>query len=252
MDGWRLRMKAALVAGCALAGLASAPLAVRAQVVTAAAASPASASLNLAPGFTHRPAGSTLLVVPPDLELFSISAGGISEPRADWTSAAQRHFREALHAKRKGFGTRFKELTANELDEFAELSHLHGAVAQAVSLHHVVGGAWRLPTKPGGLEWSLGDAVAPLREKTGADYALFFWIRDSYASAERKAAMVAMALFGVGLTGGTQVGYASLVDLRDGRLVWFNALNRGYGDLREPSSAQESLDALLRAFPQAR
>lgn len=213
---------------------------------------PAAGSANLAPGFTHRPAASTLLVVPPEIELFSISAGGVTEPRADWTSAAQRHFREALHARRKAFGTRFKELIPSELDEFAELSHLHGAVAQAVFLHHVVGGAWRLPTKPGGLEWSLGDAVSALREKTGADYALFFWIRDTYASTERKAAMVAMALLGVGLAGGTQVGYASLVDLRDGRLVWFNALRRGTGDLREPASATETLDTLLQAFPDAR
>jgi hypothetical protein len=93
--------------------------------------------------------------------------------------------------------------------------------------------------------------VAPLRAKTSADYALFFWIRDSYASAERKAAMIAMALLGVGLTGGAQVGYASLVDLRDGRIVWFNALSRLSGDLREPGSAAETLDALLLAFPRA-
>jgi len=222
-------------------------------VLTAPAlhAQPASPSVHLAPGFDHRPVASTLLVIPPDLELFSISAGGVSEPRADWTTAAQRHLREALHARRKAFGTRFKELTALELDDFSELVALHAAVADAVSLHHISGGIWRLPTKPGGLEWSLGDAVAPLRAKTGADYALFFWIRDSYASPERKAAMVAMALLGVGLTGGAQVGYASLVDLRDGRLVWFNGLRRLSGDLREPGSAAETLDALLRDFPRA-
>ena len=214
-------------------------------------AQPASPSAQLAPGFDHRPIASTLLVIPPDLELFSISAGGVSEPRADWTTAAQRNLREALHARRKVFGTRFKELTALELDDFSELVALHAAVAEAVSLHHVKGGIWRLPTKPGGLDWSLGDAVAPLRAKTSADYALFFWIRDSYASAERKAAMIAMALLGVGLTGGAQVGYASLVDLRDGRIVWFNALSRLSGDLREPGSAAETLDALLLAFPRA-
>jgi hypothetical protein len=247
--------KAVAAAGCVWVALmlAGAPARAQSPSVPAAASAPVEASSpNLAPGFSHRSAASTLLVVPPDLELFSISAGGITEPRADWTSAAQRHFREALHARRKAFGTRFKELTARELDEFAELSHLHGAVADAVFQHHVVGGAWRLPTKPGGLEWSMGEAVAPLREKTGADYALFISIRDSYASAERKAAMVAMALLGVGLAGGSQVGYASLVDLRDGRLVWFNALRRGTGDLRESGSAEETLDALLQAFPAAR
>ena len=40
---------------------------------------------QLAPDFNGREASSTLVVVPADLELFSISAGGLSEPRADWT-----------------------------------------------------------------------------------------------------------------------------------------------------------------------
>jgi hypothetical protein len=228
-------------------GQAQSPVPPQGAVSRQVAASP-----QLAPGFTQRAAGSTLVVLPADLELFSISAGGVTEPRADWTASALRHFREALHARRKAFGTRFKELTARDLDEFAELTALHGAVADAIFLHHAVGGTWRLPTKPGGLEWSMGDAVAPLRARTGADYALFFWIRDSYASAERKATMLAMALLGVGMAGGSQVGYASLVDLRDGRVVWFNALRRNSGDLREPASAGETLDTLLQAFPPER
>jgi hypothetical protein len=98
----------------------------------------------------------------------------------------------------------------------------------------------------------MGEGVQLLREKTGADYALFTWIRDSYASAERKAAMVAMAIFGVGLVGGSQVGYASLVDLKTGRVVWFNDLRRASGDLREAGNAAETVEALLRSFPPAR
>ena len=66
--------------------------------------------------------------------------------------------------------------------------------------------------------------MRPLQEKTGARYAVFIYVRDSYASAERKAAMVAMAMLGVGLTGGAQIGYASLVDLETGRVLWFNRL----------------------------
>jgi hypothetical protein len=70
-----------------------------------------------------------------------------------------------------------------------------------------------LPTKRDRLDWSLGDAVRPLKERTGADYALFTWMRDSYTSNERKLAMIAMAMLGAISFGGEQVGYASLVDL---------------------------------------
>jgi len=205
-----------------------------------------------APGFEQRPAASKLVVVPADMELFSISAGGVQEPRADWTEAAQGHFRTALLARRQLLGTNMQELQEREMDEFSQLNALHGAVAEAVFLHHMWAGSLKLPTKNDVLDWSLGDAVAPLRAKTGADYALFFWIRDSYASAERKAAMVAMALLGVGLAGGAQVGYASLVDLKDGRVVWFNHLLRGTGDLREAKPAEETVDALLKGFPVAK
>ena len=136
------------------------------------------------------------------------------------------------------------------MDELAQLNALHGAVAEAVFLHHMLGIA-KLPTKDGLLNWTLGDAVQPLRDKTGADYALFFWVRDSYASAERKAAMIALALLGVGVSGGMQIGYASLVDLKDGRVVWFNNLARMSGDLREAKAAEETVEALLRNFPAA-
>jgi hypothetical protein len=194
-------------------------------------------SRHLAPGFTHRAAPSRLLVVPADMELFSISAGGVKEPRADWTEAAQQHFKAAL-AARPELGGRVAELSPVQFDEFAEIVNLHRAVADSVFIHHSSG--------------SLGDVVRPLKARTGADYALFTWIRDSYASSERKAVIVGMALLGSFTFGGEQIGYASLVDLNDGRIVWFNDLKRMTGDLRDPQAAAETVEALLKGFPAAR
>ncbi|HSH90814.1 MAG TPA: hypothetical protein VK996_12580 [Ramlibacter sp.] len=206
-------------------------------------------SRNLAPGFTHRLANSTVVVVPADMELFSISAGGVMEPKADWTAAAQKNFKTSLDGQSRMIGKTAAPLTEADMDAFAQINALHGAVAESVFLHHMMGSVLKLPTKNDQLDWSLGDAVKPLKDKTGADYALFFWVRDSYASAERKAAMVALALLGVGISGGTQVAYASLVDLRDGRVVWFNMLRRAGGDLREPAPAVETVESLLKGFP---
>lgn len=218
-------------------------------VAVSLAAVPAQAqnSRQLAPGFTVRPAASKLVLVPMDIELFSLSAGGVAEPRADWTEAAQKHFKVSLQSRHALLGSQVSELGDKEMDELAQINTLHGAVAEAVFLHHMSG--FKLPTKNDVLDWSMGDAVEPLRAKSGADYALFFWVRDSYASAERKAAMVALALLGVGISGGIQIGYASLVDLRTGRVVWFNNLVRMSGDLREAKAAEETVDALLRGFP---
>jgi hypothetical protein len=38
-----------------------------------------------------------------------------------------------------------------------------------------------------------------------------------------------------GIMGGVQSGFASLVDLRTGDIVWFNQLGRATGDLRSRS-----------------
>lgn len=206
-------------------------------------------SKNLAPGFSQRPAVSKLVVVPADMELFSIGAGGVAEPRADWTLAAQKNVKSGLAARKQQLGAGVLELEEKDMDELAEINSLHGAVAQSVFLHHMIGGVLKLPTKNDALNWSMGDAVKPLKDKTGADYALFIWIRDTYASSERKAAMIALAMLGVGIAGGAQIGYASLVDLNDGRIVWFNDLRRASGDLREAEPAKETVEALLKGFP---
>jgi hypothetical protein len=213
----------------------------------AQAADSTESSRHLAPGFKTRPAASRLLVLPADMELFSISAGGIEEPRADWTDAAQKHFKAAL-ATRRDLGDNRIELAEVQLDEFAEVLALHRAVAESIWVHHV--GGLKLPTKDERLNWTLGStAVQPLREKTGADYALFFWVRDSYASGERMATIVGMLLLGSIMTGGTQHAYASLVDLHTGRVVWFNDLQRMWGDLRQAQPAAETVESLMKGFP---
>lgn len=209
-------------------------------------------SKNLAPGFEALQKSARIVIMPTDIELFSISGGGVLEPKADWTDAAAKNFRAALIARKQQLGASGIELSERDADDFAELNALHAAIARAINLHHFGPDAYALPTKEGRLDWSLGEAVRPIRRKTGADYALFSWIRDSYASGERVATMVVLGLVGVVLSGGSQVGYASLVDLETGRVVWFNRLSRMSGDLREPSKAVETLDALLADFPEAR
>jgi hypothetical protein len=204
-------------------------------------------SRNLAPGFTSLPKGTQLLVAPLDVELFSISGGGVWEPKADWTDVAQRHLKAALDGRARALGLSTVDMDPAKADDLAELLSLHGAMAGAIATHH--NGALKLPTKEGKLDWSFGDALRPLQQATGQRYALFTWVRDSYASAERKAVMVGMALLGVGLVGGIQIGYASLVDLETGQVLWFNQLVRGSGDLRETQAANESVNVLLTGFP---
>jgi hypothetical protein len=218
----------------------------------AVASAPAAAqSGSLAPGFATLARADDILVLPVDVELYSLSAGGVPEPKADWTQTAAGHMKQALQARIDELGLRSRHADEAHAEEFAEQVSLHAAVAQSIALHHAMGGVMALPTKQSKLDWSFGDAMQGLQARSGARYGLFVWVRDSYASAERKAAMVAMALLGIGLTGGFQVGYASLVDLQTGQVLWFNRLARASGDLREAEPAAESMKALLAGFPTA-
>lgn len=220
------------------------------QTAQPAARGAAPASKQLAAGFDHLHASDKLLLMPVDVELFSVSAGGIDEPRADWTAKAHTNLMSAIQRHKQAARVTVVALTPDQADDFGEQVGLHAAVAQSIALHQFGDPMWALPTKGGRLDWSFGDAMRPLREASGAGYALFIWIRDSYASPERVAMMIALgALTGIVISGGAQIGYASLVDLETGRVLWFNRLARAYGDLREPQPARESVDALLESFP---
>ncbi|WP_281016780.1 MULTISPECIES: hypothetical protein [unclassified Minwuia] len=129
---------------------------------------------------------------------------------------------------------------------------------QLVKLHSVVGGEVfyqaripqrRPPTKQGRFDWSIGKDVRTVADATGARYGLFIFMEDSYSSGGRVALGIALALLGVGIQGGTQIGYASLVDLNTGQIAWFGTIARGSGDLRTEQAAEESVRSLFSTLP---
>ena len=214
-----------------------------------------SQSLNLAPGFNSLPKGAKVVMMPADIELFSISAGGVPEPRADWTEAAQKNFKTVVLRSKGTLGLSVAEMAEKDADEFAEISSLHTAIARAIAVHHFGPASLHLPTKDGKLDWSLGESTQALKKATGADYAVFSWVRDSHASGERQAAMVAIAVLSLGRAvprGGQQRAYASLVELDTGRILWFNRLNRDSGSIKDEDAAAETVETLFGSLPVAK
>jgi hypothetical protein len=193
--------------------------------------------------------------MPTDIELSELTVGGLLEPKADWTDLAQKHVDSALRKemnKRQTTLAQYQQEGQHSSKEYAynQIIKLHEAVGGAILAHKYSGQLNELPTKKDTFDWSLGEGVNILREDFNADYGLFVFWRDSYASAGRKAMMVGAAVLGVGLPGGRQVGFASLVDLRTGGIVWFNFQARASGDLREEEAALNSVQNLLTDFPQ--
>lgn len=195
-----------------------------------------------------------IIVMPSDVQLFELEAGGTLEPRADWTQSATTYLTTALHEEGETRRIHFaayddSKVSADERDQFRQVSKLFGAVGEEIAIHQY-SGPMQLPTKNGGFNWSIGPSVQMLRRESGADYALLTYLRDSYASAGRIALIAAAAVLGVGVQAGTQVGYAALVDLETGDIVWFNRLVRQTGDARDLGGAKGTAHALLDGFPQ--
>lgn len=196
--------------------------------------------------------GQRILVMDPDVELYVLTAGGLLEPNAEWTAAAQGHVASALvdELGRKGLEARTYAPPEDPTRKHAhdQLLKLHDTVAGVM-----VGGGFQLPTMKGRLGWSLGDGAQALRHEQPEAFALFVLLRDSYASAGRRATGVGVAILTLGTVAmpmGQQRGAASLVDLRTGEIVWFNQLFSSTGDLRTAKAAQQAVHSLLGNLPQ--
>lgn len=204
--------------------------------------------------FTPPEGDYSLVVMRPDVSVGSVTAGGLVEPRADWTETARANLLRALQAQQAGRGGRTLIMESRssvpgvDPELVADLERLHNAVGTSIALHKYVD--QELPTKRRGLDWTLGRDAVEFGRKAGMDYALFLYAQDSFASTGRMA-MTVLGLAGcfVGfcapVTGGSQTAFASLVDLRTGDVVWFNILQSQLGDIRTPEGSAQMIDRLL-------
>lgn len=194
----------------------------------------------------------SVVLVEPDIELYELLAGGAQEPRQAWTEAARRLYPQAARdvLQRQGIVLRPDFAISPRLDSddrIRQLYLLNQAVSMSILQYAGPGMQQGLRNKRGRFDWTLGPGVSVLREATGADYALFTYVRDSYTSGGRAAMrVIGLVLLGGDIGGGVQIGLASLVDLRTGRVVWHNLLVDQAGDLRDEAGARETADDLLR------
>lgn len=198
----------------------------------------------------------SLVVLRPNVQVGSVTTGGLVEPRAEWTEKARANLLQALSAQQAQRGGRTLILDDRNsapgvpAEQVADLERLFAAVGSSILLHRYLG--LELPTKRRqGLDWTLGEDAISFGRATGMDYALFLHAEDSFASTGR----VALQVLGIagcfigfcapGVGGGRQQAYASLVDLRTGDVVWFNILQSQIGDIRTAEGAAEMVDRLL-------
>lgn len=194
-------------------------------------------------------------IAPLHVEVFELSAGGVSEKRDDWTQQVTTHISPVL-ADATGYRA-VPTLSAEQKAACeAEMAEVVGML-QIITLNHLTHlmGPAELQPQSRPLTYNVGR-IDKLLDTLQADSLLVTFVRDEYSTGGRKALMALGFLVG-GATGvfivprgGITVNAAALVE-RDGTVVWFNYAGSG-GDMRTPEGAQATAKLLLAGLPGAK
>lgn len=187
----------------------------------------------------------------PDVSVGEQSTGGLDQPNAGWTEQARDQLTAALGKAQAERNIELKlmpELTGENAKLMSDYRKLFKIVADSVIKHRLFA-LDPLPTKEEKFDWTLGEGASRLGALGGGDYGLFFYTLDSYESGSRKMARLLASQMGAEQPNETNMGYAGLVDLKTGDLVWINVDVKMAGDVRTLEGASLRITELLDGFP---
>jgi hypothetical protein len=193
-----------------------------------------------------------VMVLPVDIEVVEVTAGGVEEKVPDWSKEASRSVFKSLSA---AIGrARLKEIAVPQfsggsgakLDEHLALYKLVVNTASQLGWEH----------KVRRFDYSIGPGLREIADKTGVDVALMVYGRDYVSTAGRKARAVVGNIPFVNIFTGPapQLGHSyihvGVVDLRTGDLLWMNSNYReGSTNLRDPDDAAEMVKTIFKWYP---
>lgn len=198
---------------------------------------------------TDSGARPNIVVMPLDVELKRLTAGGLEEPQAEWTNNAKSYILDAILEAGREKGVEFSAINEDSLQRgtlLSELESLNRAVGNAMFVHHF--GAAKLPTKKESFDWTLGEGAQALKSEYNADYAMFVYTRNSYATGGRMAMSFLAAAAGVSISTGYKLSVVSLVDTKTGDVVW-SQFSANPGDVRKPELAKQMVSTMLAKLP---
>ena len=208
-------------------------------------------------GAQSRPLPHKLLLLPADVRVHEVSAGGVVEKVDPWTQSASAHATTYLREIAAARGYELIEsppLSAQDRAALEEHIALYAMVAgSAYFAQNSQVAAWRERGKV--FDYSLGSGLRDLAEHTGADAAVITVGTDYISSSGRKMAMLFGVLLGAASgalivpQGGVAFISVGLVDLRTGDLLWFDTQQSQNIDLRNEPDMRKAMDAIFQTHP---
>ncbi|MFQ6023749.1 MAG: hypothetical protein ACE5NW_13600 [Acidiferrobacterales bacterium] len=201
-----------------------------------------------------RPVPTKVALLPLDIKVSEVFAGGVVEEVPEWTEQGVHHIRHGIEVY-AGTNPQLQilpipRLTGNEQKLVKEHLALYNIVAGGAFQTTTFGGSgWK--HKVDHFDYTLGTGLAFLKSRTGADAGLVVVGRHQVATKGRVAAAVLAALFGGGyMQASNNFLTIGIVDFETGDILWFNYTRGATGrDLRKVETADEEVRRLLEEFP---
>lgn len=201
----------------------------------------------------------TIAVMPPDVKMYQLTAGGIPELIDEWSDSTKAELlsciREELNSMRSVNPSFIDDKTLSEEDRdfIKEQNGLYSAVGGSIIWHTYTQGSI-FKHKMDNFDYTLGSELSKISDITNADALLFCTARNYIWTAGRTSTQVFATLFGA-LTGvvfilpsGPELLAVSLIDAKTGDVIWFHYIPM-QGDLRKKEVCKEKVAKLFSSLP---
>jgi hypothetical protein len=192
-------------------------------------------------------------LIPPDIKIYEISAGGVTELIDEWSKAGKDNVHHSVSTTLDSKKCHLIEPAIDDeiKEELEDIQALYRAVVQSIQLHAY--GPYLFPEKQKNFEYSVGS-IKNILDKTGSDSLIFVYGMDQISTAGRKVLMV----LATGLTGAdyiTAMSGLTLINIAlidsSGNILWYNVnAAKGTYDLRDTESTEKVVKVLLNDFPE--
>lgn len=199
---------------------------------------------------SHLASIHTVGLVPSEIQIYELSAGGVLERRDDWSAAGRANVTRGILGafEERKIAVKSLQVGENRKEEMDDIKALYRAVVMSVLLHS--DGPNAFPAEQQRFDFTLGPLEA-LLDEFGVDALVFVYGSDEISTGGRKTLAVLGLVGGVVLRPGISVLGIGLVD-RSGKVLWFHSkASPGMVDFRDPESASKFTQELLSAFPAA-
>jgi hypothetical protein len=201
----------------------------------------------------------SIIILPPEFVVYQLSVGG-SEAVPELTrSATENLLASATETLKSRSGFRLLQLPP--LDQSSEAT-----LREHVELFKIIGSTLDFTVKAGGKPWqdvrdrtdySVGDGLRFLAEKTGADYAFVIAGLERRQSGGTVFMQFALAAAGVGVaTGAGSYVYCGIIDLHSGQLTWYGSKtgSKEFGmgssaNAANKAGAENTVAAIFKTYP---